>query len=67
MSPEKNKTVVRRFVEEMMNGQHVERIGEFVAPGAVHHERTGDVNYQSALHGVFDDPRHGWQFSGFGG
>jgi predicted ester cyclase len=47
----------------MMNGQHVERIDEFVAADAVHHERTRDVSYRQALHSVFDDPKHGWQFS----
>jgi predicted ester cyclase len=63
MSLEDNKAVVRRFVEEMMNGQHVDRIGDFVAEDAVHHERKADADYHRALHSVFDDPRHGWQFS----
>ena len=63
MSLVDNRVVVRRFVEEMMNGQHVERIGDFVAVGAVHHERTADVDYQQALHSVFDDPKHGWRFT----
>jgi predicted SnoaL-like aldol condensation-catalyzing enzyme len=62
MSIEANKTIARRFVEEMMNGQHVERIEEFVAPDALHHERGGSWSYRQALHNVFDDPRHGWQF-----
>lgn len=63
MSVEQNKTIVRRFIEEMMNGQHVDRIGEFVAPDAVHHERGESRNYRQALHGVFDDPKHGWRFT----
>lgn len=63
MALEENKATVRRFIEEMMNGQHVDRIADFVAPRAVHHERTKDVDYQKALHSVFDDPKHGWQFS----
>jgi predicted ester cyclase len=62
MSSEENKRVARRFVEEVMNGQHVERIDEFVAPNAVHHERTGDHNYRQALHSVFDDPQYDWRF-----
>jgi predicted ester cyclase len=62
MSIEENKTIARRFVEEMMNGQHVERIDEFVAPDAVHHERTGPHNYREALRGVFGDPKHDWRF-----
>lgn len=63
MSIEENELIARRFVEEMMNGQHVERIDEFVAMDAVHHERTGTHNYRQALHNVFDDPKHGWQFT----
>jgi predicted ester cyclase len=63
MSIEENKVIARRFVEEMMNGQHVERIDEFVAPDAVHHERTGAHNYRKALHSVFDDPQYDWQFA----
>jgi predicted ester cyclase len=62
MSIEENRVIARRFVEEMMNGQHVERIEEFVAPEAVHHERPGPRNYREALHEVFGDPRHDWQF-----
>jgi predicted ester cyclase len=63
MSLEGNRVVVRRFIEEMMSGQRVECIEDFVAAGAVHHERTADVDYQQALHSVFDDPEHGWQFT----
>lgn len=63
MSSHENTAIVRAFVEGMMNGQHVERIEEFVAPDAVHHERRADFNYRQALHNVFDDPKHGWQFS----
>lgn len=63
MSQAANKAVVRAFIEEMMNVQHVERIEEFVAPDAIHHERTGDVNYRVALHSVFDNPEHGWEFT----
>jgi predicted ester cyclase len=62
MSIEENKEVVRRFVEEMMSGQNVERIEEFVAPDAVHYERTGARNYRKALHSVFDDPQYDWRF-----
>jgi predicted ester cyclase len=57
-----NKAVVRAFIEQMMNGQHVDRIEEFVAPDAVHHERTADVNYRAALRDVFRDPKYGWEF-----
>jgi predicted ester cyclase len=59
---EENKVIARRFVEEMMNGQHLDRIDEFVAPEAVHHERTGSHNYRVALRGVFGDPRTDWRF-----
>lgn len=62
MSIEENKDIARRFVEEMMSGQHVERIEEFVAADAVHHERTGDHNYRRALLGVFTDPQYDWRF-----
>jgi predicted ester cyclase len=62
MSIEENRAIARRFVEQMMNGQHVERIDEFVAPEAVHHERTGDHDYRRALHSVFDDPQYDWRF-----
>jgi hypothetical protein len=60
MSIEENKVIARRFVEEMMNGQHVERIDEFVAPDAVHHERAWSCNYRDALLGVFGDPKDDW-------
>ena len=63
MSIEENKALARRFVEEMMNGQHVELIDEFVASDAVHHERIGSGNYRQALHNVFDDRKYGWQFA----
>lgn len=63
MSIEENKALARRFVEEMMNGQHVELIDEFVASDAVHHERIGSGNYRQALHSVFDDPKYSWQFA----
>jgi predicted ester cyclase len=63
MSIEENKAIARRFVEEMMNGQHVEKIDEFVAADAVHHEpRSGPHNYREALRNVFGDPEHGWRF-----
>jgi len=62
MSVEENKAIACRFVEEMMNGQHVERIEEFVALEAVLHERGGPRNYREALYGVFGDPRHAWSF-----
>jgi predicted ester cyclase len=62
MSVEENKAIARRFVEEMMSGQHLERIDEFVAPEAVHHERHGPLNYREALRHVFGDPRNNWQF-----
>ncbi|MBV9278598.1 MAG: nuclear transport factor 2 family protein [Chloroflexi bacterium] len=62
MSVEENKAIARRFVEEMMTGQHVDRIEEFVAPDAVHHEREGDHNYRQALLSVFGDPIHDWRF-----
>jgi predicted ester cyclase len=63
MSIEENKAIARRFVEEMMSGQHVDRIEEFVAPDAVHHERTKSVNYREALRGVFGDPQYDWRFA----
>jgi predicted ester cyclase len=62
MSIEENKRIARRFVEEMMNGQHVEKIDLFVAPDAIHHERTKSLNYREALRGVFGDPQYDWRF-----
>lgn len=62
MSIDENKALARRFVEGMMSGQHVERIDEFVAPDAVHHEPTGPQNYREALRGVFGDPTLDWEF-----
>ncbi len=58
-----NKTIARRFVEDMMNGQHLERIDEFVAADAVHHERFDVHNYRDALRNVFRDSRHEWLFT----
>jgi predicted ester cyclase len=63
MSIEENKAIARRFVEEMMNGQHVERIDEFVAADAVHHEPSGQHNYREALRSVFGDPQYDWRFT----
>jgi predicted ester cyclase len=62
MSTDENKEIARRFVEGVMSGQHVERIDEFVAPDAVHHEPGGPQNYREALGGVFGDPNLNWQF-----
>jgi predicted ester cyclase len=62
VSVESNKRVARGFVEHMMNGQHLDRIDEFVSPEAVHHERQGSRNYRVALREVFGDQKAGWQF-----
>jgi hypothetical protein len=50
--PQENKAIARQFVEEMMNGQLGDRIEEFVAADAVHHERTGGRDYREAIHSV---------------
>ena len=62
MSVAENKALALAFVEGVMNGQHVERIDEFVAADAVHHEPDRTENYRDALHGVFDDARYDWRF-----
>jgi predicted ester cyclase len=63
MSVEENRALVRRFIEEMMSGQHVDRIEEFVAEDAVHHEPHSSMSYREALRNVFGDPRYGWRFT----
>ena len=40
MSAEENKRVVRRFVEEVMNGGDLEAADELVAPDHVNHDPT---------------------------
>ncbi|HEX6506561.1 MAG TPA: nuclear transport factor 2 family protein [Chloroflexota bacterium] len=63
MSIEENKVIARRFVEEMMNGQHMDRIDEFVAPDAVSHTRHDEANYRQRLREVFSDGRPDWRFT----
>lgn len=62
MSIEENKVLVRRFVEEMMSGHHVERIDEFVSVDAINHTQEDDSNYRKVLRSVFGDRRTDWRF-----
>ena len=37
MSAEENKAIYRRFIEDVINNQNLDRIGEFLAPDIVEH------------------------------
>lgn len=50
MSPEDNKRVVRRYIEEVVNTGDVERLAEFIAPDYT--EVYNNVRYASGLEGA---------------
>lgn len=55
MSLEENKTIARRFVEEMMSGSYLDKIEEFVSPEALHHERGRSSSYRDMLRRAFSN------------
>lgn len=66
MSPEENKSVVRRLYEEVFNGQNLALADELVAHGGINHAAppglgTGPEGMRQIvrmLHSAFSDDRH---------
>jgi predicted ester cyclase len=51
MSIEENKTVLRRYIEEVVNQGHLDRIPQFVAPSYVEEKRQNEI----AVHRILPD------------